>query len=298
MPSDYIQAKALTRVSDFTISEADAAHAPNSTSLEPVDGVMIDGLLDEAECVKLVQAAEASGGFAFWDPVGGEERRSVRDADTIEFEDPSFCAALFRRLQPFVPARVAFTEDDEERFEPDLEGEWVATGLNPHLLLNRYASGGHFAPHADGSTLVDFNNRSLYTVLLYLNVCPEGGCTQLLSSECGETTMDDARGARVARPESVLHAVRPERGRALLYYHQTLHSGETVGKGCQKYCLRTDVMYTRCTPICTEPDDVEAFRLVLEARAREAAGEPMEAVPLYRRARRLSRGIARACRLT
>ena len=29
-----------------------------------------------------------------------------------------------------------------------------ASALNPHLLINRYGAGGHFTPHADGSTEV------------------------------------------------------------------------------------------------------------------------------------------------
>lgn len=294
--SDFVQAKALTCVDGFTL-DALAASPATATDLAPVDGVMVDDLLSADECDNLVEAAEKSGGFAFWDPSGDEDRRSVRNADTIELNDPDFCAALWSRLAQFVPPIVSFVPEDEERFEPDLEGEWRATGLNPHLLLNRYASGGHFAPHADGSTLVDFNQRSLYTVLIYLNVCTAGGETQLLSDDAGDTSVVDGSGARVARPEVVLHAVAPNRGRALMYYHQVLHAGAMVGEGATKYCLRTDVMYARCEPICTAPHDIEAFECILAARAKEAAGEPMDAIPLYKRAKRLSDGIARAYRL-
>lgn len=158
---DHVQAKALTAVTGFVLNEHNPA-AGKSVDLSPVDGFLVDGLLTAAECARLVQAAEQSGGFAFWDPIGGEKRRSVRNADTLEFEDPSFCEALWNRLAPLVPQRVRFGEENEER---ELAGEWAATGLNPHLLINRYSAGGHFAPHADGSTLLDFNHRSLYVCL-------------------------------------------------------------------------------------------------------------------------------------
>ena len=119
-----------------------------------------------------------------------------------------------------------------------------------------------------------------------------------MSSELGEASVvDAASGARVARPEAVVHAIRPQRGRALVYYHQVLHAGETVGANCTKFCLRTDVMFERCTPICTAPNDKLAFDLVMQARAREAAGVPMEALPLYMRAAKLSHGVAKAFRL-
>mmetsp|Transcript_8851 Transcript_8851/g.29177 ORF Transcript_8851/g.29177 Transcript_8851/m.29177 type:complete len:112 (+) Transcript_8851:59-394(+) len=104
-------------------------------------------------------------------------------------------------------------------------------------------------------------------------------------------------GVRVARPAAIVHAVAPRLGRGLMYYHQVLHAGEPVGRGSTKYCLRTDVMYERRPPICTAPHDVEAYALLLRARELEAAGEPMEAVALYRRIKRLSDGIAAACRL-
>ena len=83
----------------------------------------------------------------------------------------------------------------------------------------------------------------------------------------------------------------------MMYWHQQLHSGETVGAGCEKYCLRTDIMYQRREPLCTAPGDMEAFALVQEAGAHEAAGRVKEAGVCYRRAAKLSPGIAKAYRL-
>ena len=220
---DYIEPVPLAALDAGDLLDDVPSPGARATSLAPdFDGVIIDGLLTTEECGALVHAAESTGAFAFWDPAGGEERRSVRNADTLEFDSSALCAALWKRLSPHVPERMSFSRDDldEDRYEPDLDGEWVATGLNTHLLINRYAAGGHFAPHADGSTLIDFNHRSLYTVLIYLNECVDGGGTQLLSSACGDATETDERGARVAKPEAVVRTCRPHAGRALCYYHQ------------------------------------------------------------------------------
>ena len=295
---DYITAKPLADVTRVELDDSPPATTVRRMDDLGVDGVIIDNLLSAEECERLVQAAEASGGFAFWDPEGGTEKRQVRNADTLEFDDPELCDALFQRLLPNITPTVCFTPEDEETFEAELEGEWYATGLNTHLLLNRYGSGGHFAPHADGSTLIDFNRRSLYTVLIYVNDCTEGGATQILSSADGEATaVRPLDGARVAKPEAIVYSVEPLCGRALMYYHQVLHAGETVGKHACKYCLRSDVMYERRPAICTAPNDVQAYSLVLEARAKEAAGEPMEALPLYMRASKMSREVKRMCQL-
>ena len=152
MPNDYIAAKPLASVASVSLDGA--GPSPSATRLDDlgVDGVVIDGLLTADECSRIVQAAEASGGFGFWDASGDADKRRVRNADTLEFDDPKLCEALYLRLAPWLTPRVAFSSEEEELFEAELEGEWVACGLNTHLLLNRYGSGGHFAPHADGST--------------------------------------------------------------------------------------------------------------------------------------------------
>ena len=39
------------------------------------------------------------------------------------------------------------------------------------VILVRYPAGGHFSPHTDGYVIEDFNTRSLYSVIIYLNQC-------------------------------------------------------------------------------------------------------------------------------
>ena len=116
---------------------------------------------------------------------------------------------------------------------------------------------------------------------------------------------------------------------------QVLHAGERVGADSVKYCIRTDVMYRRDPPQCTEPNDLLAFELYQQVRAApwrgrvaaptaitaapgqpgptisrhsastiwaqarelDAAGRAMEALPKFMRAAKLSKGIARAYRI-
>ena len=149
-----------------------------------IDGCVVDNLLSPKECARIIDACEDAG-FTFWDPAGAnEESVRVRNAHTIEFSSSDLCDALWKRLQPFVPPNCRI-EEGQERWQADLAepggSEWHACGLNTHLLVNRYEPGGHFSPHADGSTEISFDKRSLYTVLLYLNDVYDGGGTQLLN---------------------------------------------------------------------------------------------------------------------
>jgi hypothetical protein len=64
--------------------------------------------------------------------------------------------------------------------------------VNPNMLFNRYAPGGHFSPHTDGYTIIDFNVRSMYSCLIYLNDCPLGGATRMME-ESGDALTGHAQ---------------------------------------------------------------------------------------------------------
>ncbi len=68
-----------------------------------------------------------------------------------------------------VPHYKPFLDETADDYELDLQGEWLLDSINPTWLFARYKNGGHFSPHTDGTTMFDFNTRTLYTVLVYLN---------------------------------------------------------------------------------------------------------------------------------
>lgn len=261
-----------------------------------LDGFVLDGLLSTAECERLIAEAErvprADGGFSFWgDAANPGEQRRFRSADTLETAQPKLAAQLWARMEPLVGGAVEIAPGSE-RFERDLEGVWEPFGLNEHLLLARYGPGGHFAPHVDGQTEIDFNTRSLFSVIVFLNDCADGGATRLLRGEQGEATERLPDGSLVARARSVAQVVPPVAGRALGFYQATLHDGEAVGPGCAKYIVRTDILYRRREPLCVSAADVRAYELYRRAREEEAAGRCAEAAELFRASFKTSRAIA------
>mmetsp|Transcript_8018 Transcript_8018/g.22048 ORF Transcript_8018/g.22048 Transcript_8018/m.22048 type:complete len:314 (-) Transcript_8018:326-1267(-) len=260
------------------------------------DSCVVHGLLSPAESAALVRAAEAvpadEGGFSFWgDPSPSRAAHLFRSADTLEAHEPGLAGALWARMAHLVD-KVVHIVPDSPRFERDLEGAWEPVGLNPHLLFARYLPGGHFAPHVDGQTEVDFNTRSLFSVIIYLSTCEAGGATRLLEGEQGEATTRDGQGRLVATEEAVAAVVRPRCGSALVFYHGILHDGDAVAPGEVKYIVRTDVMYRRVEPLCTSEQDVRAYELYRRARDCEAAGETTEAARLFRSAFKTSHTIA------
>jgi prolyl 4-hydroxylase len=135
-------------------------------------------------------------------------RKDVRDNQRVLLDDPNLAAAWWERAKGFLV---------EEWFG------WRAVGLNERFRFYRYDPGQCFAPHMDGCFERDNGEQSYFTFLVYLNDGFEGG----------ETAFHE--GVHFLR-------VKPERGKALVFYHRQVHEGMPVVRG-RKYVLRTDVMY-------------------------------------------------------
>src|ERR1044072_841488 len=121
-------------------------------------------------------------------------------------EDGALSEALWHRVKRFIPE--------------NLESKTVV-GLNERLRFYRYTPGQQFAPHQDGYYLRSERERSLLTLIMYLNEGYVGGETFFLNSET---------------------LVAPQTGKVLVFAHQLWHEGLPVLSGV-KYILRTDVIY-------------------------------------------------------
>mmetsp|Transcript_13019 Transcript_13019/g.39150 ORF Transcript_13019/g.39150 Transcript_13019/m.39150 type:complete len:318 (+) Transcript_13019:338-1291(+) len=282
---------------DFTIA-ADACTGASVTpamdcGLPPdLDAFVLDDVLSSAECAGLIAAAE-SAQLTFWDTTSADPRRDYRNADTVEVPTTMISEALWRRVAHLVPARLEISADaDPARSQPDLDGSWVACGTNSKLLIARYLSGGHFSPHTDGYSVVDFNHRSMFTLLIYLNDCRDGGGTRFYRSEQLGKLAKDAGGRFTGQQEHVIGTVQARRGRALFFFHNLVHEGVPPGEGEAKYIIRSDLMYRRDPPICDSDKDRAAFALYQDADELSAQGRVPEAMAAYRRCAKMSPALA------
>jgi prolyl 4-hydroxylase len=168
----------------------------------------VPAVLDDAECDAAIARIEALGPTAA--PVstsrGFEMRPDVRNNRRVMFDDRALAADLFSRIRAQVPEQLAGMR---------------ACGTNERFRCYRYDIGQRFAPHYDGAFVRDETERSLLTLILYLNDDFDGGATEFHDFDI---------------------RVRPRRGTALLFQHLLLHEGCTVTRGV-KYAMRSDVMY-------------------------------------------------------
>jgi predicted 2-oxoglutarate/Fe(II)-dependent dioxygenase YbiX len=178
---------------------------------------VIHDFLTPEECAEYVRVTEAAGYSAAPITTGGGPVMApeIRNNERVMIDNWDWAAKLWDRARPFVPS-------------PYLGHE--ATALNERFRFYRYDAGHTFRPHMDGHFARN-DERSQFTFMVYLNDACAGGETVIYFHDDGLTLPD---GAEVR--------VKPETGKALLFFHYLYHEGAPVVRG-RKYVLRTDVMY-------------------------------------------------------
>ena len=168
----------------------------------------IAGVLSPAECARLIERIDQLGPTVapITTPRGPVMRTDIRNNERVIFDDPDLARELFTRIEGAIAPRLC-----------DLR----AIGANERFRCYRYAPGQRFAPHYDGAFIRNHRERSLLTLMVYLNEGFTGGATAFHDF-----------GVHVA----------PRTGTALIFQHRLLHEGCAVIAGT-KYVLRSDVMY-------------------------------------------------------
>eukprot|EP00756_Hemistasia_phaeocysticola_P035592 Hpha_TRINITY_DN16595_c0_g2::TRINITY_DN16595_c0_g2_i1::g.132686::m.132686 len=203
--------------------------------------VVLDSLLDDGECARLNEVAEAIGFGRTSYPQ--QYRGNLR----LIVTDPGLSRALWERVRPHVPERLVTKEYGREAV-------WRAVGLNECFRLAKYYEGHRFGAHCDARFERTDDEKSFFTVNVYTNsVKPEnGGRTRFYLNKKRENRDRQARRKGTGREEPTDEdfdlQLQPEAGTACLFQHgpgqELLHDGERL-RGGVKYLLRSDVMYRR-----------------------------------------------------
>lgn len=192
---------------------------------------LVEDLFTAQECQDLIAAGEEHGYGAT------NYAKAYRGNLRLITTDSSLAAAMWTRLQPFVPPTL------------ECRGKaWDAVGLNEAWRLSKYHPGDCFQRHCDACFDRDDDEimeMSMLTVNIYMNSDFEGGSTRFYANN---------------RISEANLTVEPKPGLCLLFRQPPeemyYHDGERVVSG-QKYLFRSDVMYRRrCHEVdsCIEVD--------------------------------------------
>jgi hypothetical protein len=201
---------------------------------------VVQNVLSASECTSFIEAANK---LNFSSPKNFEARDRV--CERVHTVDVSLSTPMMDRLRAFLPEVLVV---DGAR--------WRLSRFTHHWRYVRYFSGGHFAPHYDGSKMLPGQQMSMLTVQIYLNsrdVDFTGGDTRFYMDYIPEHHAShqivDGQSRRALTGIEELtptHSVRPSAGDVLIFDHggrSIFHDAEPVLDGC-KYILRGDLLYT------------------------------------------------------
>lgn len=263
----------------------------------------IDHVMSAEECERLCNAIDGHEHLSFW--CNGKEddpnTRSYRNVQTIELHSTEFANLLWQRIAHlWGPMRsvVISSDEDDQNYEREMVGTWVPCGLNPDSLFARYPSHGSFAPHTDGRAIVDFNHRSLYSVVLYLNTVPiqEGAGTRFYDESAVDNLQRRISGENsiwTANESLVESEVQAVAGRMCIFHQSKVHEGVPPIAPNMKYIIRSDVIFERTPKICCGENDAQAYELFRKGEDMVEAGDVAGAIVLFKKALKLSPEMAR-----
>ncbi len=177
--------------------------------------IEIPEFLDEDTCQEVITRAESEG---------FERAKITTSSGQVEMLDIRDNYRVF--IKDFELAKFLFDRIPIDHISPF--GVTRAIGLNELFRFYRYDPGQQFDWHQDGYYQSPEGNRSRFTFMIYLNDQFSGGGTSF--ADWNNTT------------EFEDFDIKPETGKALLFYHPIGHRGDPVIDG-RKYVLRTDVMF-------------------------------------------------------
>ena len=280
-------------------------HPENSKNIKEMDGGFgyIDQVLSHEECSSLRNTIDNCPKLSFWSTLGrsNTDARNFRDADTIEVNSTNIANCIWSRINnihKFSPIIIPAEEVSADgtiirRWERELVGEWEATGLNHELLFAKYPSLGSFAPHTDGRATLDFNCRSFYSVIIFLNtIIDAGGGTKFYQKEVLNNLKQSEYNQSWTGDDSMIIAeIGPIEGRMLIFDQEYVHEGVPSLPPNNKYIIRSDIMFTRKIPLLTSPKDIEAYKLYRNAELLAENGEVDESISLFKKAFRMSKEL-------
>ena len=132
------------------------------------------------------------------------------------------------------------------RFDADKNSVWKIKGINPVFRAMRYENGGWLVPHYDSSFNFSENEKTLYTLVLYLEK-GEGGLLRFIKDPLINIPTEEADFLdwnKKAEENQVEEVVDCLQGRIVLFNHRHLHDSTPVLSG-NKILIRTDIIAER-----------------------------------------------------
>jgi hypothetical protein len=178
-----------------------------------------------------------------------------RNSSRLVVMDDRLGRTLWRRLK--FSNKLTKLVRDTKPLGFNVQGQWTMSGVNAAMRLNKYNHGDYFAPHKDAQYAPSGDERSLLSLLIYLNDNYEKGETKFYFPR--QSPKSDVKGLTIAEEieaygglENGFECVtlKPKQGFAVLFTHNLLHEAtppeipNSLAR-IERLVLRTDVLVKR-----------------------------------------------------
>ena len=205
-------------------------------------------LLTPVECNQIIKKIKTKQFERMTDKYDSGRRNNAR----LVVMDAQLSRTLWRRLK--ISHRLDRLVKDTKPLGFNVQGEWKMSGVNPAMRINRYTGEHFFAPHKDAQYAPSGDERSLFSLIIYLNDDYTEGETKFYfpkiqpnSDVKGLTIKEEiqAYGGLETGYECV--TIKPKKGHAVLFTHNLLHEAISpkTNDSNERIVLRSDVLVQR-----------------------------------------------------
>lgn len=207
--------------------------------------------------------------------------KTKRDANRACILDSALAGTLWERLQPFC------SYEGKRPYGFMTQGTWKPLRINECCRISRYIGPSvGFTVHADAQFCSSFNEKSIYSIIIYLSDDCIGGETEFFPSNklASDLSFDETLYLNFGTPSSSSSiCVKPVTGTAVIFPHTLFHQGVNVKEGT-KLVLRTDLIFERVS--CDETNFLMSeYTLAaahhMNAERLELRGDGINASKLY-----------------
>eukprot|EP01084_Bolivina_argentea_P013826 25904_1 len=200
---------------------------------------VIPNAFSKAECEEWIHFSEEIGYKDALVNLGFGHQHAIhefRNHKKFSIDNPIMSQFVFERLQPLIPA----TFNNRKVID-----------INERLRFLRYAPNQYFGAHYDGMFMRNNGQRSLITIVIYLNDHFDGGEITFLHPTDQNKT----------------HSIKPHTGMVLLFEQSELfHEGSIVlhpktKENVFKYLVRSDIMYSNAQIVQSTSNKIQSYEV-------------------------------------
>ncbi|CAF0906569.1 unnamed protein product [Rotaria sordida] len=178
-----------------------------------------------------------------------------RNNSRLVVMDDQFAQTLWQRLK--FSNKITKLVSNRKPLGFNVQGDWEMSGVNKAMRLNKYRHDEHFAPHKDAQYAPSGDERSLLSLIIYLNDNYEKGETKFYFPKAapkfnmkGLTIEEEIQAYGGLENGYEYVSIKPKKGYAVLFTHNLLHAAmapqmENSLNLTERIVLRTDVLVQR-----------------------------------------------------